>query len=221
MNGIYSKYRKDLLGQDLENIQKNGGPDFTVSLAGDYRNEDEQQCIDPSQHRRLQRYLVGIAQYFYLGGVWNIIDLVSLLLIVATVSRLVLHSATATNTELTAIGTALLSLRVLHYLNGLEATAAYVRMTIAIITDTKAFMLILAILVVGNAFVIMLLYPQKLAADSAAAGSSNGWHLGSTEAQTIEDQFGNVQAALFTSINMLFSGVSLVSSAACIPEPCN
>jgi hypothetical protein len=147
-----------------------------------------------------------MSDYFYFGGVWNIIDLISLLLIVATVVRLLLHADTATNTELTAIGTALLSVRVLHYLNGFDATAAYVRMTIAIITDTRAFMLILAILVVGNAFVMMLLYPQNLATDSSAADSSD-WRLGSAEEKTINDQFGTVQAALFTSINMLFAGV--------------
>ena len=37
-----------------------------------------------------------------------------------------------------------------RYLNGLDATAAYVRMTLSVMTDMRYFMLILLILVVGN-----------------------------------------------------------------------
>ena len=37
-----------------------------------------------------------------------------------------------------------------RYLNGIDATAAYVRMTLSVMTDMRYFMLILLILVVGN-----------------------------------------------------------------------
>ena len=38
----------------------------------------------------------------------------------------------------------------IQYLNGLEKTAPYVRMTLSVIVDMTPFLLILAILVVGN-----------------------------------------------------------------------
>jgi hypothetical protein len=41
-------------------------------------------------------------------------------------------------------------LRVIQYLNGLDATAAYVRMTLSVMADMRPFLLILAILVIGN-----------------------------------------------------------------------
>ena len=41
-------------------------------------------------------------------------------------------------------------LRVIQYLNGLEKTAPYVRMTLSVIVDMTPFLLILAILVIGN-----------------------------------------------------------------------
>ena len=45
---------------------------------------------------------------------------------------------------------AFVQLRVIQYLNGLDATAAYVRMTLSVMADMRPFLLILAILVVGN-----------------------------------------------------------------------
>ena len=45
---------------------------------------------------------------------------------------------------------AFVQLRVIQYLNGLDATAAYVRMTLSVMADMRPFLLILTILVVGN-----------------------------------------------------------------------
>ena len=49
-----------------------------------------------------------------------------------------------------------------RYLNGLDATAAYVRMTLSVMTDMRYFMLILLILVIGN--VRCLCYLQQASA---------------------------------------------------------
>ena len=57
-------------------------------------------------------------------------------------------------------------------------------------------MLILVLLIVGNAFVLLLLYPQSLELDDSDSGS--GWHLGDEDEETIDDAFGDFSAALFT-----------------------
>ena len=68
----------------------------------------------------------------------------------------------ASTSQLAAAGTLLLWLRVIQYLNGFTATAAYVRMTLSVISDMGVFLLMMAILVVGNACVLVLLYPLAL-----------------------------------------------------------
>ena len=56
-----------------------------------------------------------------------------------------------------------------------------------------------------QAFVLMLLYPSALEVDSA---SGSGWYLDQSDEKTVNLMFGSVSAALFTSVNMLFFGVS-------------
>ena len=87
--------------------------------------------------------------------------------------------------QVAALGTLLLWLRVIQYLNGFEATAPYVRMTLTIIGDMQVFLLIMAILVVGNACVLVLLY---------------------TDDETLQDKFGSLGASLFSATLMLFTG---------------
>ena len=144
--------------------------------------------------RQLQRYLVGLLSYA--SDPWNVVDISSLTVVTASILRWICHADIALNTELAAVGTFLLWVRVIGYLNGLDMTAAYVRMTMAVISDMMPFMLILVLLIVGNAFVLLLLYPQSLELDDSDSGS--GWHLGDEDEETIDDAFGDFSAALFT-----------------------
>ena len=64
------------------------------------------------------------------------------------------------------------------------------------ITDMMPFMLILALLIVGNAFVLLLLYPRTLELDENDSGS--GWHLDKEDEEAIDEAFGDFGAALFT-----------------------
>jgi hypothetical protein len=166
------------------------GKEFELLL-----NIDGTQPMQPTTGRRqLQRYLVGLLSYA--SDPWNVVDISSLTVVTASILRWICHADIALNTELAAVGTFLLWVRVIGYLNGLDMTAAYVRMTMAVISDMMPFMLILVLLIVGNAFVLLLLYPQSLELDDSDSGS--GWHLGDEDEETIDDAFGDFSAALFT-----------------------
>ena len=51
--------------------------------------------------------------------------MLSLSAVLVTVTRWLLHSATTINANFAAVGTSLLWVRVIQYLNGVDATAAY------------------------------------------------------------------------------------------------
>jgi hypothetical protein len=80
-------------------------------------------------------------------------------------------------------------------------------MTSEVMSDMVAFMLILAILIVGNAYVLLLLYPEDLLEEHAGAPGVE-WELSDAQISEVEDHFGSVWPALFTSIHMLFDGSS-------------
>ena len=107
-----------------------------------------------------QRYLIGVREYLW--DAFNIIDSISLVLVAVTTVRILGKADSASTSQVAAAGTLLLWLRVIQYLNGFTATAAYVRMTISVISDMGVFLLMMAILVVGNACVLVLLYPLAL-----------------------------------------------------------
>jgi hypothetical protein len=130
-----------------------------------------------------QRYLIGGREY--LGDLFNFLDISSLVLVAVTVVRMLGQADSTSTSQVAAAGTLLLWLRVIQYLNGFEATAAYVRMTLSVIADMKVFLLIMAILVAGNACVLMLLY---------------------TDDKTLQDHFGDFGASVFSATLMLFSG---------------
>jgi hypothetical protein len=107
-----------------------------------------------------QRYLIGVREYLW--DAFNIIDSISLVLVAVTAVRILGKADSASTSQVAAAGTLLLWLRVIQYLNGFTATAAYVRMTMSVISDMGVFLLMMAILVVGNACVLVLLYPLAL-----------------------------------------------------------
>ena len=107
-----------------------------------------------------QRYLIGVREYLW--DAFNIIDSISLVLVAVTTVRILGKADSASTSQVAAAGTLLLWLRVIQYLNGFTATAAYVRMTLSVISDMGVFLLMMAILVVGNACVLVLLYPLAL-----------------------------------------------------------
>ena len=126
-----------------------------------------------------QRYLIGVREYLW--DAFNIIDSISLVLVAVTAVRILGKADSASTSQVAAAGTLLLWLRVIQYLNGFTATAAYVRMTISVISDMGVFLLMMAILVVGNACVLVLLYPLALtSADNE---------------QQLQDKFGVPSAA--------------------------
>ena len=154
-DGTYERIGEKTLNRDLDNV-------FGTSLKKEIQMQEEDSkqrdrekadalLTDQCLRRRQQRYTVGLADYISDG--WNVVDLVSLLVICVTTWRLVTHADTGGTTQVAAVGTSLLWIRVIQYLNGLDATAAYVRMTLSVMRDMKSFVLILAILVVGNSFV--------------------------------------------------------------------
>jgi hypothetical protein len=154
--------------------------------------------------RQLQRCLVGLLSYA--SDPWNVVDISSLTVVTASILRWICHADIALNTEFAAVGTFLLWVRVIGYLNGLDMTAAYVRMTMAVISDMMPFMLILVLLIVGNAFVLLLLYPRSLELDDSDSGA--GWHLGDEDEKTIDDAFGDFSAALFTVRRCVFAATN-------------
>ena len=155
----------------------------------------------------LKRYAHALSAHFDSG--WNWIDAANLVLIWLVIVRHRLGADIGLTAQLMAAGTSLLWLRVIQYLNGFEVTASYVRMTFAIMSDMKSFMLILVILVVGNAFVLLFLYPEDL-----LQGQGNGtgiWmaQLDDYQAAEVKDRFGGFVPALFTSIIMFFQETDL------------
>eukprot|EP01047_Picozoa_sp_COSAG01_P098157 COSAG01_NODE_28382_length_662_cov_1.262877_1_plen_220_part_11 len=126
-----------------------------------------------------------------------------------------LGQADSTSTsQVAAAGTLLLWLRVIQYLNGFTATAAYVRMTLSVVTDMKIFMLIMAILVAGNACVLVLLYPLPLDAfvtltkgtNTPSEYESSHWAVSADDKPTLQGKFGNLGSVLFSATLMLFTG---------------
>ena len=115
------------------------------------QRESDASATDLSLRRRQQRYAIGVRDY--ICDLWcvtiillfssfllihqltasvpgcldhrNGIDVLSLGVVSITIARWLLHSATATNVDFAAVGTSLLWVRVIQYLNGLDATAAY------------------------------------------------------------------------------------------------
>ena len=152
----------------------------------------------------LQRYVHVLSSHFDSG--WNWIDGANLVLIWLVIARHRLGSDIGVTAQFMAAGTTLLWLRVIQYLNGFEVTASYVRMTFAIMSDMKSFMLILVILVVGNAFVLLFLYPDDLL---QGQGNVTGWQLGAAEAAEVDRRFGGFMSAFFTSMIMFFQETEL------------
>ena len=135
--GDQRKVAKHVLGQEFERL-------LTATTKAEASTGQR-----PITHRRqLQRYLVGLLTYG--RDPWNLLDVASLAVVMLSILRWVCHSNIETNSHFAAVGTFLLWIRVVEYLNGLEMTAAYVRMTMAVITDMMPFMLILALLIVGG-----------------------------------------------------------------------
>ena len=174
------------------------------------KEQKEEQSVqsarDSSFHRRLKRYAVGVHDYVY--DVWNLLDVSSLALIIATQLLLVfhMHVDATTTTQLAAVGTSVLWLRVIQYLNGWEATAAYVRMTLSIISDMQPFLVIIGLLVVGNAFVLILLYPQQEQSGSDWGDGPDFLLIPPGWLQASDVVFVRTTEALFTSLNMMFFG---------------
>ena len=120
----------------------------------------------------------------YFDNAFNILDVTSLLLVAITAARMMGQADSGSTSQVAAVGTLLLWLRVIQYLNGFDATAAYVRMTLSVIADMKTFLLIMVILVVGNACVLVLLYPLSLDAAANPTNSTatiNSWVVDAAE----------------------------------------
>ena len=150
----------------------------------------------------------------YLKDMWNCIDVITLFIVCFAVFNMLVGSRERRPEiiELTIIGTMLLWLRMLDYLSGTEVTSAYVRMTYEIIGDLKTFMVMLAIFVIGNAYVLQYLYPVRVVEPwdptQQSADAEEFWkRIPSTEERlSIENKYGSFSKALFTSMQMMFLG---------------
>ena len=111
--------------------------------------------------------------------------------------RILLRADRADTSVYGVLATLLLFLRIINYLAGAEMTAKYVQMTLAVTTDMSSFLLILVIFLIGNIFVMQLLYPpamqDELQLDVATRMQLNG---------TLLDPW----SAVFGSVDMLFAG---------------
>eukprot|EP01043_Picozoa_sp_COSAG02_P032514 COSAG02_NODE_2175_length_9589_cov_6.644573_3_plen_1201_part_00 len=212
MNNLDADLQK-VFGKSTARLQQDLHRQFQEQEAMRHHIEWQAEQRDLTVHRRIQRYALGLNEY--LDDPWNVIDVASLISVcVCTLLQLLQLTSAVANAQLSAVATSLIWVRVIQYMNGLDATAAYVRMTLSVMSDMWSFMLIIAILILGNTFVLMMLYPSELLSERSSlssAGIANlttgvSWNLTTVDEQTVRDSFGSVEAALFTSINMLFFG---------------
>lgn len=159
----------------------------------------------------------GLVAYLSIG---NVVDNISLALICCWVIRILSGAESGFTSQIAAITSALLWPRTIQFLAGWDKTAPYVRMSVAVTSDMKTFMGMLFVLVFGNAFVSMLLYPPNLVSQHPNGtsthslhvdvfGSENStltWRLQANQDKLAHERFGNMQRALMSSIDMLFSG---------------
>jgi uncharacterized membrane-anchored protein YhcB (DUF1043 family) len=145
---------------------------------------------------------LGTRVHRHLADPWNFIDVCSLVTVLVTVVRLVCHAETAANMVIETLGTVLLWVRVIQFLNGFDVTAAYVRMIMSVTLDMTYFMLILVVLIVGNAFTMMLIYPRwDMDGDTGHSSGSS-----SAGASTLAaGSYISFSAAGFSSLDMLFN----------------
>ena len=85
------------------------------------RRPSAQQPEDAGVFQQLYLFLNAFMDY--IGSFWNTIDFASLVLIVATVSRILTNAHRGPTTQLAAFATMLLWLRMINYLSGFERTA--------------------------------------------------------------------------------------------------
>ena len=110
--------------------------------------------------------LIGALDLWIIGALkryldlWNVIDVASLVMVVWTAIRLLFHCERGATTTIAAINTTLLWFRMIHYLSGPKITAPYVRMFTAITLRMMTFLIMLLIFVVGNCFVLLMLFPE-------------------------------------------------------------
>ena len=112
-------------------------------------------------------------------------------------------------TQLSAVNTTLLWLRAVQMLSGFDSTAKYVSMFFAIMHDMRSFLLMIMIFIVGNGFVMTLLFPTRLAGsqdvDKWMPDDSHGVRLAAD----------TLPRAMFSSFNMMMGGfdAELLNSA--------
>ena len=137
----------------------------------------------------------------------NIVDLASLVLIWYWLVRvLLLQAESGLTSQIAALTTALMWPRTIQFLSAWDIMAPYVRMAVAVTVDMSTFMLMLLILILGNAFTCMLLYPPNLKALAAESNfnASNVTSVAHFDTQLAEDKFGNLWKSIMSSIDMLF-----------------
>ena len=156
----------------------------------------------------------GLVAYLSIG---NLVDNISLALICCWVTRVLSGAESGFTSQIAAITSALLWPRSIQFLAGWDKTAPYVRMSVAVTSDMKTFMGMLCVLMLGNAFVSMLLYPPNLVItypNGTSAhnlqfdvfGSENStltWRLQADQDNLAHERFGNTQRALMSSIDMV------------------
>ena len=112
-------------------------------------------------------------------------------------------------TQLSAVNTTLLWLRAVQMLSGFDSTAKYVSMFFAIMHDMRSFLLMIMIFIVGNGFVMTLLFPTRLAGSQAV----DNWM--PDDSHGVRLAADTLPRAMFSSFNMMMGGfdAELLNSA--------
>jgi hypothetical protein len=140
---------------------------------------------------------------------WDIVDAVSLPLVVLTAFQILGDTDRASVTQVAGVTTLLLWFRMIHYLSGMHFTSKYVEIFIEMISAIVVFMLFLVLFIVGNALSLQLFYPN--APDETDVGEVREdtdlgeWWRGQTAADRadVSENFGSLGSSLFTSYSIM------------------
>ena len=136
--------------------------------------------------------LTAAACWAHLSDVWNMLDLLTLVLNAVVAARVLARADLAPTMHLGAVNTWLLWFRAVQYLSGFDSTARYVSMFLAVTRDMASFLVMIGIFLVANGCAMMLQYPNV---------SSLVWYI--RDPKGVRELAGSVPWAMFSSFKMM------------------
>jgi hypothetical protein len=128
----------------------------------------------------------------HLSDVWNLLDLLTLVLNAVVATRILTHADLATTIHLGAANTWLLWFRAVQFLSGFDSTARYVSMFLEISRDVVSFLVMIGIFLVANGCTAMLMFPNA---------STLVWYV--RDPKGVREHAGTMPWALFSSFKMM------------------